>query len=608
MSSEAPSPDSRRIKLARALDLLGLAGLPVGVGVGLGYWIADRGVAWLPDVLQGLILLGVLSILLILTATRLRGDHVSVTPQGVRVRKRVAAFFGLLLLAALAWLAQDLAEQPAPLTQVPPDELGEAFELDAARFQEHAAGLSAVVDRLEEVEFLRAEVPDVLGPEQEALLLGSFVAVIDYTTAIDNTRQFYEDWYRFDPSRNQRPWLLRAFLLEMACDASLLQEAGRLARLIEGHSHARKFLDVPHPELGLPAGSWSAWSEAFAGADQQARVLAEAQYLRWIDDVMKWRGDAWSEGLGWLWSDVEDRMDALAALGLVDRAAMVAAADGAALRTQLKRGWLPAQTEIAHWFGDTKLRRVGWYLITREQQEELDRHLEPGDLLITRKNWFMSNVGLPGWWPHGILYIGAPDKLLGWADDPLVIDLVTELAGQPTTFDAYMAERFPADWGRFLRGAGPDDPHRLIEAYSPGVVFNPLSNSSGDALAALRPRLDKRAKAQAIIEAFTHLGKPYDFDFDFATDHALVCTEVLWRAYRPAEGKEGLDLPITDVAGRRTLPAIEIVRMFIETRGDDDRQLDFVYFLDADEENQRSVVSTIEEFLLTPERGKWIGG
>ena len=220
----------------------------------------------------------------------------------------------------------------------------------------------------------------------------------------------------------------------------------------------------------------------------------------------------------------------------------------------------------------------------------------------------MSNVGLPGWWPHGILYIGAPDKLLGWADDPLVIDLVTELAGQPTTFDAYMAERFPADWGRFLRGAGPDDPHRLIEAYSPGVVFNPLSNSSGDALAALRPRLDKRAKAQAIIEAFTHLGKPYDFDFDFATDHALVCTEVLWRAYRPAEGKEGLDLPITDVAGRRTLPAIEIVRMFIETRGDDDRQLDFVYFLDADEENQRSVVSTIEEFLLTPERGKWIGG
>ena len=603
-SGSLPS-DSRRVTVARVLDVLAPAGLLIGVGVGVGYWIADRGVPWLPTVLEGLVVLGAVCVLTLLVAIRLRRDHVSVTPQGLRLRKRVAAIFVVLLVAALVWLGQHLAEQPSPLTLMPPNDLGEAFELDAQRFREHAAGLAAAVDRLEEVEFLRAETPDVLGPEEEALLLGSFMVVVDFTTAIDATRQFYEDWYRFDPSRNQRPWLLRAFLLEMACDAALLQEAGRLARLIEAHPHARKYLDVPHESVGMASGSWSTWSETFAGADQQARVLAEAQYLRWIDDVMKWRGDAWAEGLGWLWSDVEDRAEELATLGLLDHAALLVAGDGAALRTQLKRRWLPAQTEIAHWFGDTKLRRIGWYLITREQQEEMDRHLEPGDLIITRKNWFMSNVGLPGWWPHGILYIGAPDKLLAWADDAEVTALVSELAGEPTTWEDYMEARFASDWARFMRGAAPDDPHRLIEAYSPGVVLNPLSASSGDSLAVLRPRLSKRAKAHAIIEAFTHLGKPYDFDFDFATDHALVCTEVLWRAYRPAEGKDGLDLPITDVAGRRTLPAIEIVRMYVETRDDPDRQLDFVYFLDAQEELQRSIVSTVDVFVTTPERGKW---
>ena len=72
-------------------------------------------------------------------------------------------------------------------------------------------------------------------------------------------------------------------------------------------------------------------------------------------------------------------------------------------------------------------------------------------------------------------------------------------------------------------------------------------------LAALRPRLDKVAKAQAITEAFTYLGKPYDYDFDFATDHALVCTELVWRAYRPREDKPGLDFDLVDVAVAETM-------------------------------------------------------
>jgi hypothetical protein len=147
--------------------------------------------------------------------------------------------------------------------------------------------------------------------------------------------------------------------------------------------------------------------------------------------------------------------------------------------------------------------------------------------------------------------------------------------------------------------------NRVIEAIGEGVVFNTMAHVSGDYLAAVRPRLDKVAKAQAITEAFSHWGKPYDFDFDFATDHTLVCTELVWRAYRPSEGKVGLDLPMARVAGRVTLPANLMVKHFGENLGGDEPMYEFVLFIDAVEKEQRTFFSDQASFEQTWARTKW---
>lgn len=58
---------------------------------------------------------------------------------------------------------------------------------------------------------------------------------------------------------------------------------------------------------------------------------------------------------------------------------------------------------------------------------------------------------------------------------------------------------------------------------SEGVVFTSLEHSApADALAVLRPRLPARGKAAALVRAFGYAGRPYDYDFDFQTDAALV--------------------------------------------------------------------------------------
>jgi hypothetical protein len=518
----------------------------------------------------------------------------------------VGALFFLFLVAALAWTVRLHAVKPAPLTLLSPTAYADAFELDTGMFLEHAAGLDSMVRRLE-VSPALAKDAGVLSADDEVQILAIWMAVLDYSAALEGTRDFHADWYRFDPSRIARPRLLRSFLLSTVCELALGEAAGRLGGVVRRNDSVREFLDTPHPAVGLPGETFSRWSQAFEGGDTQARILGNAQTLKWMERVMGWKGEAWDAGQGWLWTEVEERLDRLRTLGLLERAVGVATGEGEALRRNAKRRWLPVQTEVAMWFGNTKLRRIGWYLITPEQQEALDLELEPGDLLVTRKNWYMSNVGLPGWWPHGILYIGAPDKLAAWADDDSVRELVADLSGRPMSLGEYLAQERPDVWAEYLRGR-QGAPFRLIEGHKPGITLSTLQGSSGDSLAALRPRLDKRAKAHAIIEAFGHVGKPYDFNFDFATEHALVCTELIWRSYRPAEGKEGLDLSLVTLAGRQTLPAIELVNRYVRERGQPDRMFDFIYFLDADEKEQRSEISTEEEFIKTPDRGKWIGG
>ena len=216
----------------------------------------------------------------------------------------------------------------------------------------------------------------------------------------------------------------------------------------------------------------------------------------------------------------------------------------------------------------------------------------------------MTNVGMPGFWPHAILYIGSPEKFQAYFDDPEVLAYIRSLSGRDQTLSQYLAARFGQAWLQYT-SASPDEPIRVIESIKHGVLLNTFEQAFGDYMVALRPRLGKRAKARAVIEAFSHLGKPYDFAFDFATDHALVCTELVWRSYRPAQGRPGLNIPLKEIAGRLTLPANEFARLFAEEHGQANRQLDFVMFYDAHEKEGKAFAATEEAFLQSHARQKW---
>jgi hypothetical protein len=596
---------SAKLKLGRFMGAIGLIGLAVSFGTVLGFWIADRGVRWFPTTVGLLLAACAVSVLIILSDQVIRGNVLKLTARGIRVRRRIILCLLLVVVLILGRLGVYWAENASPLTRLASAKFDEAFRFDLGRYGELDAGIERQLQSLERrVEVFDPNVNRVLTADEEQYLRDAWTACYDYAFALDQIRAFYEDWYRFDPSRVQRSRHVRSFLLTFASELSLYEKGGRLVGLVGSNSDAVKFLDAPCPAGGLDAGSFSRFREQLLGARDLARVLAGRQYLLWLDKAFGAPDESHAPECALLRDKIELELALIEAAGGRGLAALTVNSDLQVLKRGARRVWFGAQSDIAEWMGDTRMRRIGVYLISSKQKEQLDVHLEPGDILLSRKNWYLSNVGLPGFWPHAALYIGAAEKFEAYFDDPNVTSFLKELTGREITLGQYLEEQYPDKWFRYNLGHC-GNPYGVIEALSEGVVFNTLAKACGDYMAALRPRLDKRWKAQAIIEAFGHLDKPYDYDFDFATDHALVCTEVVWRSYRPARNKKGLNLKLVEIAGRKTLPANEIAAQCAQEHGRDDRQFDFVYFLDASEKAGKAFVSTEDAFLVSHTRFKW---
>ncbi len=174
--------------------------------------------------------------------------------------------------------------------------------------------------------------------------------------------------------------------------------------------------------------------------------------------------------------------------------------------------------------------------VTPAIRDQLAALLQPGDVLLSRHDDAASNLFLPGYWVHAALHIGPEHarRELNVQVDP-------------------------------QRGARWIDPIRVLEAKKDGVLFRPLTETlSVDAVAVLRPQLDRAQLAAALSQAVTHEGKLYDFEFDFFRSDRLVCTEVVYRAYH---GIGGIEFTLSPRAGRPTLAAEDLLAMALDNRG-----------------------------------------
>lgn len=167
--------------------------------------------------------------------------------------------------------------------------------------------------------------------------------------------------------------------------------------------------------------------------------------------------------------------------------------------------------------------------ITPELRDRMLRRAKPGDVFVTRHDDALSNLFLPGFWPHAALYLGTSRDL-------------QELG---------------------VKHALPEGDSRwFLEAKKDGVrIRNSAETLAVDACVLIRSPLNVEDLSMVLGRALSHEGKPYDFLFDFRTQEVLACTEVIYRGYH---GVGSILFHLEEVGGRLCLPAEEMLNQAMD--------------------------------------------
>ncbi|MBW8036469.1 MAG: hypothetical protein FVQ79_12800, partial [Planctomycetes bacterium] len=472
------------------------------IGAAAGYYACARHLRWLPTMLEILLAVSIISLFAIIIARTLQGSAVKITPAGIKIRKRVIFCATLLILAMLARLGVYYASKPSPLTNLSAMQFNEAFQEDLDTYLQSDKMIETHLITLEKYAVTAGEDKErLLTADEENLMRDIWASIYDCAYTIDQVRIFYEDWYRFDPSPVQATYHHRSFFLTFASELSLYEKTSRFIKLVTQYPNVVKFLDTPSTESGFGPNSFSKFRQQFQGTTEHARIIAGENYLRILEKTMNGRNVARQANCSHLLDKVHLEIALIDAEPNLRIAKMNVGSDMQILKRSLHRIWFPAQKNVAKLMGDIRFfRRIGTYLITKKQQEQMDLQLSPGDILVSRKNWHLSNAGLPGFWPHAILYVGTKEKMDTYFQDQQVLTWLKEVTGEDITFSGYLARKYPILWKQYTL-TGDDQPYRVIESVKPGVIINTLAHACGDYIAAIRPELSKKAKAQAILTA-----------------------------------------------------------------------------------------------------------
>lgn len=422
------------------------------------------------------------------------------------------------------------------------DSFDSAVAGDASALKE----LFAAFDRLE-VAFARAR--DEMSPRRR----GYFTP--DEDDAVRNLLLTYRNlrlacydilgryWDFRDRAKREEPRaLLRGFLVGYAAGLKLYSRSLKLIAATEDDDFLRQKLNEPDARFGLEAGFFEEVLLAYTSlGNWLAMIRADWFWLAHRRKAAKLGLDRDPE-VGWLIPHIA--ADRKPLQGLFWRLVW------SRLRRDWRSAWkrLFAPLDAARYgsqalmgFALSGLRLpVGDRGLDAAVLPRVQEVLQPGDILLVRADDKVTCALLPGFWAHAALYLGSPEELrdLGCPDSVPLRKALETMAGQDS----------PLGW--------------VLEAIPRGVGLNPLPVClEADHVAVLRPHLSRESLAQAVSDALGHVGKPYDFEFDFNVSSRLVCTELIYRTFH---GRGGIGFSLVKRLGRWTLTADDLARQAIE--------------------------------------------
>jgi hypothetical protein len=255
--------------------------------------------------------------------------------------------------------------------------------------------------------------------------------------------------------------------------------------------------------------------------------------------------------------------------------------------------WFPIQKTVATGMGRAILTTRGKDgFITEKQAVEMAEIMQPSDIMLQRRNWHVSNVGIPGFWTHSALYTGSLKIMDEYFSSEFPYEGFEDMS-------SYLKTKYPAVYENYMESDKDGNQKTVIEAIERGVVLQSISTSAdADFVVVLRADLSKHDKFLSVLRALSNFGKPYDFNFDFDTRDAIVSSELVYDAYSTKlPEKMGLEFKTSIVNGRKIVSPLDIANKFVNEHETDSPSLVFVYFLRGSETEQTAIVGSEGDFI-----------
>jgi hypothetical protein len=343
------------------------------------------------------------------------------------------------------------------------------------------------------------------------------------------------------------------FLVALAAAALLVDSARYLREQFHRVTVVRRKLDEPDPIYGIPprmyddvqrslvsaGNAWHLW-QATRYYDAHRQRLSEAAAASGLSPLVAII-DRLRERLRpslWMFLRTRLRVRGRRAVRRVGR-------------DMLGRAVYAAQEVISAGMAEITVRPGHRPGLPPEIHRQIAALVQPGDVLVVRKEYAATNYFLPGYWPHAALVLGSLDDL-----QRLGVSRHEHVSPRLRLCEAIVAELAQRD---------PDSPKPLVlESMKDGVRVRPIASPlASDSVIVLRSLLAPEQIGQALSQALRHEGKPYDFDFDFSCSHRMVCTEVVYRAY---DGVANFTFELPRHMGRYALAAGDLLRMALAER------------------------------------------
>ena len=283
---------------------------------------------------------------------------------------------------------------PSALVNLSPEELDTQLSADLERLRVIASG----IDELErDYKALDAELRqrqidddrDYYLPEEEDRIRALFMTYLSYRSALLRMVATYAS---FEVVRDENA-RARSFTLGYTAAMTTFKSSLQLITAHRGEV-ARLKLNEAEREWGIPAGMFD---RIYEGVTNERNIELAMEMAAYFELQRR----AWREASIWSEEDfdfLEGRiLDGLAFVqehGIAGRQARLELFFDR-VRQSAYTPMYAAQSIVAQWIGDVRVAEQP-PLVSVEHIESIESQLQPGDILLERRNWYLSNAFLPG--------------------------------------------------------------------------------------------------------------------------------------------------------------------------------------------------------------------